>query len=435
MINQQSSFALSIDLSDLSSGFIHLITSTLYFIGQSIISAVGFALYYGYTYLLYVILRVPRPKRSRKQSEDAFERPKPPPSFEPKMLRRRQYAVDELITSEYNYQQYISALIDVYEPAYSKILSEDDIFLFFGQIHPLIEMSKRVANIFESQCRRGAKDAEIGNLFLEKLDLVAGFVPFISTYLEINSRFNELILSDKKFIKLNEELEKKNEPFSSLIIMPVQRMPKYVLLLHEIFKATPDWHPDYQPLIEAEEKLKDDAKIADKNISEANRRGQLLRIEKTIRRCPDLLDNPNRRLISRFSPKESRTELYLLSDMIIIAKEKTETLSRKTFQEIKKMIDLKIIVSTEKIAKGLVLKSDEMDYFIEIEDRIDELQKDINEQIEEFERKKREKEEEEKRKKEKEEEEQRERERLLAVQNSLRTKTSKKGGKKKSKKK
>ena len=433
MKSQQSTFSFSDKLADLSSGVTHLITSTLYFIGQSITSTISFVLYYGYTYFIYVILKVPRPKRLRKQGEDAFERPKPPPSFEPKMLRRRQYAVDELITSEYNYQQLISALIDVYEPAYSKLLSEDDIYLFFGQIHPLIEMSKRVANIFEAQCRRGAKDAEIGNLFLEKLNLVAGFVPFISSYLEINSRFNELILSDKKFIKLNEELDKKNEPFSSLIIMPVQRMPKYVLLIHEIFKATPEWHPDYQQLIEAEKKLKIDAQIADKSISEANRRAQLLKIEKTIRRCPDLLGNPNRKLISRFTPKESRTELYLLSDMIIIAKEKTETLSRKTFQEIKKLIDLKIIISTEKIEKGLVLKSEEMDYFSEIEDRVDELQKAVNNQIDEFERKKKEKEEEERRAKEEELERQREREKLLEVQNSL--KSTKKKGKKKPKKK
>lgn len=431
---QQSAISLSDKLSDLSSGAVHLVTNTFYFIGQSITSAISFVLYYGYTYLIYVILKAPRPKRSRKMGEDAFERPKPPPSFEPKMLRRRQYAVDELITSEYNYQQLITAVIDIYEPAYSKILSEEDTYLFFGQIHPLIEMSKRVANIFESQCRRGAKDAEIGNLFLEKLNLVAGFVPFITSYLEINSRFSELILSDKKFIKVNEELEKNNEPFSALIIMPVQRMSKYVLLIHEIFKATPDWHPDYEPLIKAEEKLKIDAQIADKSISEANRRGQLLKIEKSIRRCPDLLDNPNRRLISRFSPKESRTELYLLSDMIIITKEKTETLSRKVFREIKKMIDLNIIISTEIIEKGLVLKSEEMDYFIEIDDRVEELQKAVNKQIEEFERIKKEKEEKEKREKEEEEERQREKERLQEVQESLKS-TKKKGGKKKQKKK
>lgn len=432
MKETKTAFSFSDTFSDISSGIIHLFTCTLYFIGKSITSTASFILYYGYTYLLYVILKVPRPKRARKQGEDAFERPKPPPSFDPKMLRRRQYAVDELITSEYNYQQFISILVDVYEPAYEKVLTEDDIFLFFGQIHPLIQMSKRVASIFEAQCRRGAKEAEIGNLFLNKLNLVAGFVPFISSYLEINSRFNELIMSDKKFIKLNEELEKNNEPFSSLIIMPVQRMPKYVLLLHEIFKATPEWHSDYQPLIDAEDKLKVDAQIADKSISEANRRAQLLKIEKTIRRCPDLLDNPNRKLISRFTPKESRSELYLLSDMIIIAKEKTETLSRKIFQEIKKLIDLTIITSTDKVDKGIVLKSEEMDYFIEIEDRVDELQKSVNSIIDEFERKKKEKEEQERIEKEKELEKQREKERLLEVQQSI--KSSKKSKKKPKKK-
>lgn len=54
----------------------------------------------------------------------------------------------------------------------------------------------------------------------------------------------------------------------SLIIKPVQRIMKYPLLLRELWQATPEDHPDYQPLQEAFTT----AKIINVNINEFKRR-------------------------------------------------------------------------------------------------------------------------------------------------------------------
>ena len=51
----------------------------------------------------------------------------------------------------------------------------------------------------------------------------------------------------RKFLDL-----KKNNPkyrgltIDSFLIKPIQRLPKYVILLKDLVKHTPDWHPDYQ---------------------------------------------------------------------------------------------------------------------------------------------------------------------------------------------
>lgn len=54
----------------------------------------------------------------------------------------------------------------------------------------------------------------------------------------------------------------------SLLIKPVQRIMKYPLLLGELWHATPEGHPDYQPL----QKAFTAAKIINVNINEFKRR-------------------------------------------------------------------------------------------------------------------------------------------------------------------
>lgn len=377
---------------DIYSGIFHLITNTFCFIAQTVVSSLSFILFYGYHYLIYNVFNIPRPKRT-SVNEKTRDAPQPPPSFDPKMLRKRQYAIDELIASEYKYEKNLNAIIKIYEPAYRPILSEDDMYLFFGQIHPLIELSHRVAAIFEAQCKGGAKEAKIGNLFLHKLDLAAGFSQFISTYLEINSKFTELLNTNQDFVKLNQDLEKSNEPFSSLILLPLQRMPKYLSIVNEIISSTPDWHNDYHPLKEAETKLLNDSQVAENCITEANRRSKLMEMVKPIRNCPDLISDPHRNLLGRFEPREDQTILYLLTDMIIITKENNEPLSRKTYQEIQKIIDLNIITGTERVSNGILLKSVDDGILIEIDIKAKELKDGLDQQIYHIEQKKKEEEE------------------------------------------
>jgi hypothetical protein len=55
--------------------------------------------------------------------------------------------------------------------------------------------------------------------------------------------------------QLVQELQQKStQPLldiASLLIKPVQRLPRYRLLLQEVLKVTPDYHPDHATLLEA----------------------------------------------------------------------------------------------------------------------------------------------------------------------------------------
>ncbi|XP_074554461.1 rho guanine nucleotide exchange factor 38 [Halichoeres trimaculatus] len=87
---------------------------------------------------------------------------------------------------------------------------------------------------------------------------------------EIKQHFNTCVLALKKIY------EQEGKPnlldMGSLIIKPVQRIMKYPLLLRELWQATPENHPDYQPLQEAYTT----ARIINININEFKRRKDIV---------------------------------------------------------------------------------------------------------------------------------------------------------------
>jgi hypothetical protein len=67
----------------------------------------------------------------------------------------------------------------------------------------------------------------------------------------------------------------KQEPPNSLqalLICPVQRIPRYMLLLKELSNKTPEDHPDSQNLIKALQKIQELADSVNANIKQAEQR-------------------------------------------------------------------------------------------------------------------------------------------------------------------
>ncbi|KAI3353135.1 hypothetical protein L3Q82_019686 [Scortum barcoo] len=87
---------------------------------------------------------------------------------------------------------------------------------------------------------------------------------------EIKQHFTMCVLALKKIY--DQEGKPNLLDMGSLLIKPVQRIMKYPLLLGELWQATPEDHPDYQPLQEAFTT----AKIINVNINEFKRRKDIV---------------------------------------------------------------------------------------------------------------------------------------------------------------
>ncbi|KAG9344138.1 hypothetical protein JZ751_012620 [Albula glossodonta] len=93
----------------------------------------------------------------------------------------------------------------------------------------------------------------------------------------------------------------------SLLIKPVQRVMKYPLLLGELWQATPDDHPDSQPMKEALTA----AKIINLNINEFKRRKDIVMKYKRIEEDGTLIGKLNKLNIHSIRKKSDRLTGYL----------------------------------------------------------------------------------------------------------------------------
>lgn len=112
----------------------------------------------------------------------------------------------------------------------------------------------------------------------------------------------------------------------AFLIMPIQRIPRYRLLLEDLLKNTPDTHPDHKNLLSALEKLKIVAEQVDKAIHEQKNRESMLKIQKRVGDAVQIIE-PGRVYVRegdliklcRKGPKKRFFALF--SDMLLYATE------------------------------------------------------------------------------------------------------------------
>ena len=131
----------------------------------------------------------------------------------------------------------------------SGMLSDELESALFGNIKAILEVHKKFLDDLDSRCMDGQYDSVcIGMLFKD-------YTPFLKLY-------RVYVQSQKNFVIVYKEMVKNKNIYaflsqaqcdpqcrgmdlSSFLIEPVQRIPRYRLLLNEIIKHTDPVHPDY----------------------------------------------------------------------------------------------------------------------------------------------------------------------------------------------
>ncbi|XP_077397587.1 rho guanine nucleotide exchange factor 17 [Festucalex cinctus] len=138
-----------------------------------------------------------------------------------------------------------------------------------------------------------------------------------------------------KFLEQNMRENKEKQALGDLMIKPVQRIPRYELLVKDLLKHTPDDHPDHSFLLDAQRDIKRLAEKINKgrrSAEEAEREARVIQeIEAHIEGVEHIL-NPQRKFIRQEMVMEAKTvggkkdrSLFLFSDLIICT-----TLKRKS---------------------------------------------------------------------------------------------------------
>lgn len=259
-----------------------------------------------------------------------------------KKIKHRIHLAAEVLSSEKSFIHDLNALKDYWEDAFSKKLklTEVEMRSLFRDIPTLLRTHN--ALLEEMQSGSHGFDACYGALFLNYLHEFRLSCAFISNYKKMDEMLREKKKKASFFSKLA-EIEANNpdangRDFQSYYITPVQRYPRYPLLLRDLNKQTPKWHPDKPYLSVALTEVDN----VNKNIDNTSRRVKsLVMMQELSNELPEdfsLFDANGREMIMNVpvrivKPKMGNGMLYLFNDIVLLTakskKSQTPLVSRQ----------------------------------------------------------------------------------------------------------
>eukprot|EP01080_Neovahlkampfia_damariscottae_P006452 gene6452-10459_t len=137
------------------------------------------------------------------------------------------------------------------------LVKEKDFKIIFSNIEQILLTHTFILLTLEIKVRNYPL-ASIGEGFLNQVSFLNVHISFCNKFDESNSKIKELTKFQPEFAKFLEEARKKtpgNFDLKSLFIQPIQRLPRYSLLLKELIKNTDEEHSDFENLTQAKQKV------------------------------------------------------------------------------------------------------------------------------------------------------------------------------------
>jgi len=237
------------------------------------------------------------------------------------------------------------------------ILNQDDYETMFVDLETIIPVNREMLNSLENFAKREKEIEEmrqrgeqvvidpkaetLGTIFLRMTPYLKSYTAFCNKYETIFKLIEDRKLTRKVFRKFLESKEYQPEVnFQALIgflIRPVQRIPRYNLLLRELIKNTEEDHPDLNNLTKANTSVVNLANYVNEKLREAMNQEKCIHIENIVGGLNFELIQASRKFIKEgalgyISSKNGIQSRYvfLFSDMLLSTKSKTTIIDYKT---------------------------------------------------------------------------------------------------------
>jgi len=166
------------------------------------------------------------------------------------LSRERQFIINELIETERRYVQRLTILDVEFMQALVNLESNCDPL---RKLCTQIQQLKKYHSVLLENLLAGKSVPSVFNKTGDYLKLTQAY---IDLYPEVSGIFEKFSYQSKKFresIKKNELMHQVQ--LNSLLTEPVQRIPRYQLLLEDLVANTPKAHPEFEGLLKALEEI------------------------------------------------------------------------------------------------------------------------------------------------------------------------------------
>eukprot|EP01121_Diplochlamys_sp_Union-15-3_P012761 TRINITY_DN386_c0_g1_i2.p1 TRINITY_DN386_c0_g1~~TRINITY_DN386_c0_g1_i2.p1 ORF type:complete len:589 (-),score=122.99 TRINITY_DN386_c0_g1_i2:45-1778(-) len=180
------------------------------------------------------------------------------------LLKRRGQISKEILETERSYVRGLEILVNIWmkplleassKPS-TRVIRENKVLIIFSIIPDILKIHQNILKEMEEVISEWDDDSLLSPVFSNNAEALMQYTTFVNNY---NESLKMLARCNKKqrFLVFSEKAKQQSGmDLSAYMIMPIQRLPRYHLLLEDLIKHTRKSHKDYVSLRLAAEEIK-----------------------------------------------------------------------------------------------------------------------------------------------------------------------------------
>eukprot|EP01125_Pyxidicula_operculata_P004740 TRINITY_DN1774_c1_g1_i2.p1 TRINITY_DN1774_c1_g1~~TRINITY_DN1774_c1_g1_i2.p1 ORF type:complete len:1193 (+),score=364.73 TRINITY_DN1774_c1_g1_i2:6-3584(+) len=246
----------------------------------------------------------------------------------------------EFLTTEISYVDGLNIIMDYYaKPLRERIAknktpviaTKDQERNLFGALDTILEINKKVLADFRERLSKWPSLVTFGDILVGMTPAFKLYVHYVNNYDIAMNTYKDL-QAKPEFAAWEAEVQSKlpgnaaKANLTSLMITPIQRLPRYELLLRELIKHTPETHIDLPNLKTAVTKLSEVNRMINAKKQDSENRQRLLVVQNSIINpgIPVIVIAPHRLYVQEalleFTHKSKKEVgmVYIMNDQLIL---------------------------------------------------------------------------------------------------------------------
>ena len=211
-----------------------------------------------------------------------------------KRRRKRAMVYEEILSTERTYVQDLEVLVKTYVAplrdalknlSYGEeqfpTLSASDINTLFGIVDAILKCNLSLLLKLEEDIENELDS--VGAIFTKFAPYFKMYTTYVNNHDAALKKHKELLTKNTAYVAFNEKCralpECRGQTLESYLIMPVQRIPRYRMLLDALKKKTAETHKDFHNIDIALTKVSDVAATINESLRDFENRNQVIRIQ------------------------------------------------------------------------------------------------------------------------------------------------------------
>ncbi|KAF0972814.1 hypothetical protein FDP41_009063 [Naegleria fowleri] len=227
-----------------------------------------------------------------------------------KKQRRRLELIKETIETERTYVNLLKTFIEVFyypiinDSGYAKgVLRKETTTTLFSNIEQIYQINHTLLNDWEREFQLHYPFIQIGSAFSQICPFLKAYTIYINNFDKAQETFEKLRDKDKKFKEYLQECyrnkQTKGHQLGGFLILPVQRIPRYKMLIQEILHLTSQDHVEYEILKKCSIEIESIASYVNDEKKKVEQNQVVFEVQNLVQKHYNSFIQPNRKFVRR----------------------------------------------------------------------------------------------------------------------------------------